>query len=471
MGAAFNFLVFTLEPGAYAHNPTYAKQLILDSIDLLDNGVIDNSVETLALPNLVSANLITQAAVSSFLSFKSVTSCITCHGGTAASSAPMATNAHGAHLTGAYGPGSFLGTTISSCQACHAYNSIQPDPLHLNGVVNLAAGACSGCHPGTVPVWTAGTRLACTSCHAATPSVLPNGVAAPYKANFASTGHGQFAASNQCTACHDPNSAHITGALGTTARLSLTNDNGQCSSCHNGATARTMSSHVLDKNAAPSPSLCKACHDVHGTSNLHMIRTVINGTAVTFTNMSSGFIKTVAPFNGLCQVCHTLTNHYRAGAAETGHPTKNCLTCHSHTGAFAFQPAGNCDTCHGYPPAPAGFVPGHGNYSSARLADYPKGGGAHTIPGHISKNAKPSDGWAHCAVCHSDGSLNPATHLMTPAPPQQQNVTIDVDDLEKFNSALPLNRSMYSGPLNGSGTTGSCANTRCHFGPSPVWAR
>ena len=471
MGAAFNFLVFTLDPGAYAHNPSYAKQLILDSIDYLDNGIIDNSVESLAVPNLVSANLISQQAASSLSSYKAGTTCITCHGGTAASTAPMASNAHGAHLTGSYGPGSFLGSAISSCQTCHAYNSVQPDPQHMNGVVNLVNGACNGCHPGTVPSWSAGTRLACTSCHAASPSVLPNGVAAPYKANFTSRGHGQFAASNQCTACHDPNSSHISGVLGTTVRLFLSNDNGQCSSCHNSLVARTMSTHVLDKNASPTPSLCKSCHDVHGTTNLHMIRTVINGTPITFTNMSTGFVKTSAPYDGLCQVCHTLTNHYRAGVAETGHPTKNCLGCHTHTGTFAFKPAGNCDSCHGYPPAPPGFVSGQGNYSSARLEDYPKGGGAHTVAGHISKNARPADGWLHCAICHSNGSLNPSTHLMTPVPAQQQNVTINVDDLEKFNSSLPLDRNMYTGPLNGSGTSGKCLNTGCHFGPSPLWSK
>ena len=38
MGAAFNYVLLVSEPGVYAHNPAYAKQLVLDSIDYLDNG-------------------------------------------------------------------------------------------------------------------------------------------------------------------------------------------------------------------------------------------------------------------------------------------------------------------------------------------------------------------------------------------------------------------------------------------------
>ena len=44
MGAAFNFSLLQHEPGAYTHNMIYAKRLIYDSIDLLDNGLLDDSV-------------------------------------------------------------------------------------------------------------------------------------------------------------------------------------------------------------------------------------------------------------------------------------------------------------------------------------------------------------------------------------------------------------------------------------------
>jgi predicted CxxxxCH...CXXCH cytochrome family protein len=404
------------------------------------------------------------------------TDCTGCHGGTASSSKPMASNAHPTHLTAAYGPGGYLGGAVSSCQVCHIYSTTQPEAHHANGAVDIITGsgsACAGCHPGSVPAWNVSTRLACTVCHSATPAVLPNGVAAPYKANFTSKGHGQFPAAAQCASCHDANSGHISGAVGDAVRLYGANDNTVCSGCHSGSVARAMATHVLDKNATPTPSLCKSCHDVHGTGNLHMIRSVINGSTIVFTSMSTGFVKTAAPYDGLCQVCHTKTNYFRKGdATSIGHNNnRNCLNCHSHTGAYAFQPAANCDSCHGYPPAPAGFAGTMGNWSSARTDDYAGGAGAHLIAAHIKKGARPSEGWANCTLCHGNGSVNPATHTMS-MPVTPSKVTIDVDDRYKFNPGVPLSPAQYNGVLKDGGTnsTGSCSNTACHYRPSKKWS-
>jgi len=44
MGAAFNLNLLLHDPGGYAHNRFYAKRLIWDSIDFIDNGVLDDSV-------------------------------------------------------------------------------------------------------------------------------------------------------------------------------------------------------------------------------------------------------------------------------------------------------------------------------------------------------------------------------------------------------------------------------------------
>jgi hypothetical protein len=44
MGAALNFALLHHEPGAYAHNRYYTRRLIYDSIDWLDNGLMDDSV-------------------------------------------------------------------------------------------------------------------------------------------------------------------------------------------------------------------------------------------------------------------------------------------------------------------------------------------------------------------------------------------------------------------------------------------
>lgn len=44
MGASFNYTLLNNDPGAFAHNPTYVKRLLYDSIDWLDNGKMDGSV-------------------------------------------------------------------------------------------------------------------------------------------------------------------------------------------------------------------------------------------------------------------------------------------------------------------------------------------------------------------------------------------------------------------------------------------
>jgi hypothetical protein len=44
MGAAFNFNLLDHDAGAYAHNRMYVKRLVYDSIDWLDDGVMNYSV-------------------------------------------------------------------------------------------------------------------------------------------------------------------------------------------------------------------------------------------------------------------------------------------------------------------------------------------------------------------------------------------------------------------------------------------
>ena len=479
MGAAFNYSLFVKEPGAFHHNPSYARQLILDSIDFLDNGQFDDSVSTLAVPTLLASHAISQAVADSTTRYKAKDSCTSCHGGTAASATPMATNGHPAHLTGSYGPAPYLGNSLSSCQACHLFTPA----THVNGTVDLLTGAgsaCAGCHPGTLPSWSAGVRLSCTSCHAAVPSLLPNGVAAPYKGNFTAQGHGKYPASNQCTSCHDPNSGHISGSLGTYKRLTLPNDNNLCASCHNdkkvvGAAFLNMSTHFLVKGGSQAMA-CLTCHDPHGTTNLSMIRTTINGVAVSYTDSVTGLVNP-STNQGLCQVCHTQTAHYRAGVAESGHPTSGCLDCHRHNAAGgAFKPSGNCNACHGYPPAPrrtSSPVPFgvQNSWSSARFEDYSGGGGAHLVAAHVSKSAAPSEGWKNCTLCHNSGlSGSSAYHKMVlPLASHISNVTVAVDPKYRFKNVFTVYTGARLLDPPAKNRTGSCFNISCHLKPSPRW--
>jgi predicted CXXCH cytochrome family protein len=49
MGVCFNFNLLKREPAAYVHARTYARRLIYDSIDFLDNDLMDNSVSATAV--------------------------------------------------------------------------------------------------------------------------------------------------------------------------------------------------------------------------------------------------------------------------------------------------------------------------------------------------------------------------------------------------------------------------------------
>ncbi|HEY6871663.1 MAG TPA: cytochrome C [Geobacteraceae bacterium] len=480
MGAAFNFVLLTTEPGIYAHNPIYAQQLVLDSIDYLDNGQIDGSITNLALPTLVSSGAITQATATNATTYQAKNFCTSCHGYTAASGIPMATNGHPTHLTATYGPAAVLGSDFGACQTCHVYGA----STHLNGTVDLINGtgsACQNCHPAGPPPWNLGARYACTDCHSPTPSVLPNGVAAPYKENFDITGHGQFANSNQCTNCHDQNSAHISGTLGTYKRLLLPDDNNLCASCHNDPTVVTTStSQNMQTHIKPDGTqlLCVNCHDTHGTTNLNMLRTTINGTTITVTDLNNGLVDQVTNY-GFCQVCHTATAHYRAGVPETGHFTSGCLGCHTHN-AFggAFRPVGgSCDACHGYPPAPRVVTSSvafgtMNNWSSARFEDYSGGGGAHLVAAHINPNARPSEGWANCTICHNGGRTGstPYHKMQTPPGKHISNVHVEVDPQNRFSNSFTIYTGARQVNPPAMNATGSCFNISCHFQPSPRWS-
>jgi cytochrome c553 len=124
---------------------------------------------------------------------------------------------------------------------------------------------------------------------------------------------------------------------------------------------------------------------------------------------------------------------------------------------YAFQNTigGSCGGCHGYPPA--ANMTGLGklnNYTNARIYDYVNGGGAHTVAGHIPKNARESQAWTNCSNCHYS-----TNHTMNmPVNPAQVNVI--VDPKFKFNNASTIRYKA---------TNNSCSNVSCHFKPSPNW--
>jgi hypothetical protein len=374
----------------------------------------------------------------------------------------------------------------------------------VNGTVEGAslANCTLNCHKnGVAPAtWTTGrTGITCESCHANNLSVI-NGITAPDKSLAPTTGHGKPSGANQsCVACHDNTTAHIAYSGTNNFRLNsilIGTLNTECNYCHNSAVRvplakfRNMSTHFKIKGVGQTQNMeCYQCHELHGTTNLSMIKTsfkYLNSTSwtVAYLNRDNGQINQVNN-RGLCQVCHTVTKYYKAGVAETGHPTDNCFNCHPHNGTGgAFKPSGSCDACHGYPPVPQSAIKGpdnpllhkgtfgtYNNYTNARFQDYTGGGGAHL--NHVPTYAKATDGWQHCAICHTGGNVNNTAAHRTLMPINQHisNVTVNVAQYVNFNNSLQV---IYSGARlvdpPAVNKTGSCVNVGCHFQPTNRWS-
>jgi len=405
--------------------------------------------------------------------------CGSCH------AAVPATSLHTKHFTDPAGPQ--LGTAPTVCANCHDYAS--GAATHANGVVNLKSGnSCAPCHPAAAPVWAVGAKVSCESCHTGSPTSVVGSATAPAKNLNDSVGHGQYSSASlhvKCTTCHNGSAPHI-GAGPTEKRLVVAG-NALCNTCHipsimgNQSTARAnlpahggtvnnfsrfTSALNLANIATVRSDACAGCHDTHGTTNLMSIKATINGQSIVFTNTSTGFYVTNPNgngiYNGLCQVCHTKTNHYRNNApidGPIGHYTRDCLTCHKHKGTtFAFSGAGgSCGGCHGYPPVRdmAGLGTTN-NYANAKLQDYSGGGGAHTVAGHIPRNAVESATMTNCTNCHN---TNFATeHNKGSMPVKKGFVIVKVDPQFKFNNATSITYNAQT-----------CSNVSCHFKPSPNW--
>jgi predicted CxxxxCH...CXXCH cytochrome family protein len=225
--------------------------------------------------------------------------------------------------------------------------------------------------------------------------------------SWADTGHGRPTASgaypgsgnpagnftgvaNFCEWCHDPAIGH--NVSGNPFRLRNWSDatwgkNGACMICHATGSVGVTVSGVLRTSAAnkvgsthygaqhstalSGGQFCWDCHEPHGggTANQYMVRPRValtsdvttgapltqSATAVVFalsaTPTGTDYAKSVAPFNGVCNVCHT-AGHYTATSGDATHNAgTRCISCHSHSGPSATTAftaiGGDCVSCHG----------------------------------------------------------------------------------------------------------------------------
>ncbi|SNB47392.1 CxxxxCH/CxxCH domain-containing protein [Geobacter sp. DSM 9736] len=389
------------------------------------------------------------------------------------------------------------------------------------------------CHGGNNATW--GGTLGCEDCHGG-PADVANFAATFWSdgtvgkirlgGHWDTTGHGRpsgsyasgnpaaaFTADNACEYCHDPGVSHENGANPFRLKHYSTaawGRNAPCLVCHStDATGVTIDSTLRIHTAVASIDsqhfgakhggangtggrFCWDCHDPHGDGNIYMIHDQVARTsdpvtgapvdtrATIFTSAETGtdFAKSSAPYNGICNVCHTATDHYTAAAGDGHNSGTMCVECHRHDNSDrteGFTSIGSCDFCHGYPPVRRGLAVGtvffQGNYSSARYEDYSGGGGAHTIEKHVKSTARASEGWENCAVCHSRGLHNPVTHTGN-IPVKPSKITVTVDRQYKYDYKRQLGAARYTGKLldNHDNETGTCSNIKCHFKPSKKWS-
>jgi hypothetical protein len=270
MGAAFNYVLLLKEPGAYAHNSAYAKQLVFDSIDFLYNGTITGSIDTAV--NGIVGNGITQTQADNLLAYKNSSSCTSCHTNSSGS--------HPAHLN--------IGI---SCEVCHSTTAASKMALvsgattHLNGVTDIdfenpgpayRVGLSAPSYNSTAKTC---LNIACHAVSAGTYSYyFPGGDGEPvlntvtYEAESSSTpAWNATPSSDSCAVCHGnpPRDGHVwhSGYHGGQGPAGASN---QCQFCHPdafgvGGKGTTITNNELHANGtvnvdASFKSSCFGCH-------------------------------------------------------------------------------------------------------------------------------------------------------------------------------------------------------------------
>ncbi|MFZ4856909.1 MAG: CxxxxCH/CxxCH domain c-type cytochrome [Desulfuromonadaceae bacterium] len=324
-----------------------------------------------------------------------------------------------------------------------------------------SAAQCGKCHSqeGTV---TAGTPFYSTAIPKVT--LNTNAKVGAHTAHLASVDslHPALA----CADCHGAvtltGPTHMKGSttfvfssLAKTGNLNPAYDpaTGKCSSvyCHGGA---MPSGVVSGANITPTwndPNYLPATLTVVGCSTCHG-----------FPPPSSSHASVVIPagFPNTVSIGTTCSCHDNVDPVGNSYAT---IFVNSALHINGTLNGGACNSCHGYPPASAGFTGTAGNWEFAKPEEYVGGGGAHTINGHVKKDATFKDGFANCNKCHSA-----ADHATTKPYTPSTNIKVTVNPRLRFEAAKQFKYT--SNRVDGAGhVSGNCTNSSCHFGASPKW--
>ncbi|MEI6126114.1 MAG: CxxxxCH/CxxCH domain-containing protein [Pseudomonadota bacterium] len=280
----------------------------------------------------------------------------------------------------------------------------------------------------------------------------------------------------QCYACHLPAGSGTYLYFGLKPLPRGTEQEALCKTCHNptgeAASMSDVGNHRVMHGGDNQTIDCSTCHDPHAYSsstdphngttadNLMLVRSTIKtdrvpGTLSPLIFQQSpahfAFAEASAPYDGVCQACHTETGHHRNNASSdhTHMIGTDCTGCHSHD--LGFLPgAGACDACHGAPPATGAHVKHFGG--TINEVSYGGTGNLSTVTEYVFQ----------CGLCHP---LSTAKHM---------NGTVDV---ELYNNSSPPGSLKSLNPPNATYekgattytdanglpyTLGTCSNVYCH---------
>jgi predicted CXXCH cytochrome family protein len=184
-----------------------------------------------------------------------------------------------------------------------------------------------------------------------------------------------------------------------------------CENCHDEPTGHPPRAH--EPHGRRATRNCLACHDVHGSPNLHLVRTDVirRGvvSAIAFTSeqgaAAGGFTDPADPRHGLCQTCHRHTDFYRRNGTGMPHFTFPCTRCHVHDVHFdVVVTDANCALCH--TDEAARFAKPSGHQASFAACSGCHGEGSTSTPGPGHRKIEP------CETCHPAN----ATHAPTGPP-------------------------------------------------------
>jgi predicted CxxxxCH...CXXCH cytochrome family protein len=433
-------------------------------------------------------------------------------------------NCGGCHVdeaNDATGTGSHRSHTLATglnadCTRCHlGYTKTASNgAIHANGSIDLGAaginysqgsgnghqagngyGSCSAtvCHGQGAPVWGATSAAPingfpfsanqCEKCHGSTATnpfystAIPKSTSNTDPKVGAHTAH--ITASERlhpgllCIDCHgvvnlnDP--THMNGAtnfnwsvLARTGNLSPSYDpaTGKCSNvyCHGG---HMPGGDTKGSNRTPTwndPTYLPVTLSAVGCGTCHGFPPPTSAGHPNIT-LPAGFPAT--PLGTTCN-CHANINQQTSGPTTYAN-VFNDPALHIN----GILDGGACTSCHGYPPVSAVALASSGklgNWTGARLEDYPGGGGAHAIANHVNKLARPSDGFAYCIKCHS-----PTDHLTVPNDVTMHNhITVTINSRYRLEAGK-LVKYTSNRLISPAHITGTCSNISCHYGATPKW--